>query len=89
MGEMFSMDKTGDTKTIWDPENEDEVKAAKKSFNHLKKKGYSGFHVKTAGRKGERMEDFLMNPEKRVDIPKELGYTTVAQEGKRKISTIE
>ncbi len=58
MGEMFSMDKTGDSKTIWDPENEDEVEAAKNSFDELTDKGYSAFDVKAAGRKGARMNKF-------------------------------
>ena len=55
---MFSMDKTGDTKTIWDPNKEDEVETAENSFNELIEKGYSAFHVKTGGRKGERMNKF-------------------------------
>lgn len=43
----------GDTKTIWDKSNPDEVEAAEKQFNFLtKEKKYKAYYV--TGEKGER-----------------------------------
>jgi hypothetical protein len=50
-------DRTGDHKSIWDPENPDEVEAAEHTFNSLKKKGYLAFRV-NEGNKGDQMKEF-------------------------------
>lgn len=53
------IDETGDTKVIWDPNNEDEVDAAKAQFKALKKKGYLAYAVKGKdGAKGEQIHEF-------------------------------
>ena len=54
-GELAVMDPTGDTKIIFDPENEDEVAAAKATFDTLKGKGFAAFKV--VGPKGEKSEE--------------------------------
>lgn len=56
--EMCVMDQTGDTKTIFDPNNSDEVEAARDTFNKLRKKGYLAYRVKGDGEKGEAITEF-------------------------------
>ena len=52
MGEMRILSREGDTKQIWDPENETEVEAAEMLFNELvKKKGYFAYYVDYKGKK--------------------------------------
>ena len=56
--ELAVMDKTGDTKSIWDPDNQAEVEAARSTFNALKKKGYIAYRVGRDGEKAEVMNAF-------------------------------
>jgi len=58
MSELVVMDQTGDTKTIFDPNNPDEVAVARDTFNALKAKGYLAYEVKGDGEKGEVMQEF-------------------------------
>lgn len=48
----------GDTRTTWNPENQDEVDNAKASFDRLKKKGYLAYTVEDNGEKGEVIQAF-------------------------------
>jgi hypothetical protein len=57
-GELAVMDISGDTKTIWDTNNPDEVEAARDTFNRLKKKSYLAYRVADGGGKGEIMREF-------------------------------
>jgi len=52
MNEMTVLDQTGDTKTVWDPSHPEEVEAARKTFNELKRKGYIAYNVTEGGKKG-------------------------------------
>jgi hypothetical protein len=52
------MDGSGDKKEIWDPDNHDEVDAARETFNRLTKKGYLAFKVKRDGEKGSQIHEF-------------------------------
>lgn len=52
------MDKTGDTKLIFDPNNADEVESAKNTFRDLKKKGFIAYRVSADGSKGEVIREF-------------------------------
>ncbi len=52
------MDGTGDTRSIWSPDNPDEVAAAKRTFTDLKKKGYIAYSVDEDGDKNEIMREF-------------------------------
>jgi len=55
MGEMRVLDPKGDLKVIWDPENDDEVEAAKNQFNELvKEKGFAAFEVGLGGKKSNK-----------------------------------
>lgn len=48
----------GDSRTIWNPENQDEVDAAKTTFTTLKKRGYLAYKVDQKGEKGEVIQEF-------------------------------
>lgn len=58
MHELCVMDRTGDTKTIWDPAKPDEVEAARAQFDALKKKGYIAYAVDEKGEKGRVISKF-------------------------------
>jgi hypothetical protein len=58
-GAFFIMDKTGDTKSIWDPKNSDEVEAAQDLFDNLvNEKGYKAFYCDEDGDRTEEMKSF-------------------------------
>jgi len=65
------MCKEGDTKFIWDPENRDEVEAARSHFNELvKEKKFSAFEVTTKGNKAKkRVDDFDPSLGKLILVP--------------------
>ncbi len=53
-GLMHELDKTGDTRVMWDKGNADEVAAARAQFDALKKKGFAAYRA--VGKKGEKGE---------------------------------
>jgi hypothetical protein len=69
MGEMRCMDKTGDTKVIWDPKNDDEVDAAEDQFNSLIDKGFTAYSVKKNGEKGKVIKEFDPDAGKIIMVP--------------------
>lgn len=69
MGELCCLDKTGDTKIIWNPNNTDEVANAKRTFDDLRKKGYVAFSVEKNGDKGTEISTFDPNAEKLILCP--------------------
>jgi predicted acetyltransferase len=52
------LDKTGDTKTIWDPSVADEVDAARAQYDKFKAKGYIAYKVDDKGEKSTVMGAF-------------------------------
>jgi hypothetical protein len=73
MGQMKTLDETGDTKLIWDPNIKDEVDVARESFNKLKKKGYIAYSVKEGGKKGTAINEFDPSAEKIILAPAVMG----------------
>lgn len=71
--EMAVMDQTGDTKLIWDEDNDVEVEAARTMFNSLKKKGYLAYSVDKKGEKGTQMSEFDASVEKIIMAPQMKG----------------
>jgi len=63
------MDGTGDTKLIWEEDNEVEVDAARELFNKLRGKGYNAYAVKENGKKGELINKFEPAAEKIILAP--------------------
>lgn len=58
MGGFAIMGLEGDTKSIWNPRDADEVEVAKAQFKDLTAKGFSAFRVGEDGKKGTRMTEF-------------------------------
>jgi hypothetical protein len=69
MGELSVLDRTGDTKIIWDSAQDAEVDAARAAFDDLKKRGYAAFSVTKKGDKGELMKKFDPDAEKIIMAP--------------------
>ena len=73
MGELAIMGKEGDTKVIWDVENEDEVEAAEAQFDALMDKGFSAFKVKKNGDPGVQIRKFKADAGKIIMVPPVTG----------------
>jgi hypothetical protein len=67
--EMAVMDATGDSKTIWNKDNPDEVECARDQFNKLTKKGYRAFSVGAKGKQDEIVTEFDPDMEKLIFVP--------------------
>ena len=72
-GEMCVMDRTGDTKIIWDRTKPDEVESAREQFDKLRKKGYAAYKVESGGGKGEVIREFDAHAEKIILAPPMVG----------------
>lgn len=70
---MEVMDPTGHTSVRWDPDNDDEVKAAEATFDAMKAKGYSAFRVEMAERRGARLDRFDPTAAKMILVPQLVG----------------
>lgn len=69
MGEMRELCSEGDTKLIWNPDNDEEVKAAKSHFRKLIDKGFQAFSVKKDGEKGKKVTAFDPGMEMIIMVP--------------------
>jgi hypothetical protein len=64
------MGKEGDTKSIWDPNNPDEVEAARKQFDFLVgEKRYAAFAVDKDGNKGAQIRTFDPKASRIIFVP--------------------
>lgn len=70
---LHVLDHTGDSRTIWNPENQDEVDAAKATFDRLKKKGYLAYTVEEDGKRGEVIRRFDPAAGKIIMAPQLVG----------------
>lgn len=59
----------GDTRTIWNPREPEEVAAARATFDRLKRNKFSIFKVGQDGEKGELMDAFDPNAAKLIAVP--------------------
>lgn len=73
MGNMAVMGVTGDTKLIWDAENEAEVDAARELFKNLKKKNYLAYSVGKKGKTDELINKFDPDLERIIMVPPVVG----------------
>jgi hypothetical protein len=73
VNELQVMDRTGDSKTIWDPDKADEVAAARETYNKLKAKGYGAFRVDKKGEAGTRLDEFDPQAGAIIMIPRFAG----------------
>jgi hypothetical protein len=72
-GLLAVMDRTGDTKVIWDRHNEAEVEAARATFDSLRSKGYLAYTVNKDGTTGEVIRAFDPTAEKIILSPPMAG----------------
>lgn len=72
-GEIAVMDRTGDTKFVWDSRNPAEVENARAQFDHWKKKGYLAHAVSRNGDKAEMILAFDPTLEKIIFSPPLVG----------------
>lgn len=71
---MEILDPTGDTKVMWDRNNEDEVAIAKAAFDAAITKGSSVFAVKgKKGEQGKRLTEFDPAIERMIVVPQMVG----------------
>lgn len=68
-GLLSVLDDTGDTRIIWDPDNEHEVSNARRTFDDLIKKGFRAFSVTKKGDKAEQVREFDKDAEKLIMQP--------------------
>lgn len=67
---METMGPEGDTKTIWDPSNQDEVDNARRTYENLVDKGYRPFYaIGKNGAQGEPMDKFDPEAGRLILIP--------------------
>lgn len=67
------MSDEGDSRIIWDPDNPDEVDAARATFDKLTGKGYQAYAVRRGGEKGERVRKFSPELERIILAPQTVG----------------
>ena len=72
-GELRVMGREGDTKVMWDSDNDLEVETAKESFDKLVGKGYAAFKVKKNGDQGARVKEFDADAEMLILVPPMAG----------------
>lgn len=73
MGELATMDQTGDTKVIWSADNADEIANARRMFTDLRAKGFVGYSVKKNGEKNEIIHTFDPEAERIIMAPPMVG----------------
>jgi hypothetical protein len=73
MSEMRVMGPEGDTKIIWDADEKDEVKNARRTFDNLRSKGYTAYSVKKNGDKKKVVTEFDPDAEKLIMVPAMVG----------------
>ena len=73
MGVLQTMDRTGDTKIVWDSDNADEVASARRTFNDLKNKGYRAYSVRKSGKRKDLITNFDPNAESLIMAPPMAG----------------
>ena len=71
--EMLVLDDTGDTKLVWDADNQEEIDAAKAMWTRLKGKGFIAFSVNSKGDRGKVLDEFDPNAEKIIMTPQMKG----------------
>lgn len=70
---MNIVDQSGDTKYIWDSDNEDEIAAAQAAYEKLIKKNYIAYTVDADGEQGRKIHRFDPSLGKIILIPPIVG----------------
>lgn len=72
-GELRILNAKGDTKIIWDTDNDQEVENAESTFDDLVGKGFAAFKVRGRGDKGEQIREFNADAGKLILVPPMAG----------------
>lgn len=73
-GVIERLDRTGDTKIMWDKSNPVEVAAAKAAFEAAQKEGALIYKVEgKQGERGEKMKDFDKKVQRMIIVPQLVG----------------
>lgn len=73
-GVIETLDRTGDTKVMWDSRNEDEVASAKAAFDtHIKRGGLAYKAEGKTGERGEKITKFDKKAERIILVPQLVG----------------
>ena len=70
---MQVLDQTGHTSVTWDAANQDEVAAARETFNTMTGKGYTAFRVDRRGNQSTQIREFDPSAEEMVLVPQLKG----------------
>jgi hypothetical protein len=71
---MHTLDRTGDQKVMWDKDNEDEVMAARRTFEDLTSKGYMAYKAEgKRGTQGEQIRRFDPDAERIILVKAHQG----------------
>lgn len=71
---MHTLDASGDTKVLWDRDNDDEVSSARRTFNELLGKGYLAYKAEgKRGEKGEQIREFDRTAERIILVKPSQG----------------
>lgn len=73
MGTMAIMGTEGDVKLEWNPDDPEDVRKARETFDTLKKKGFMAFSVKAGGKKGALLPEFDPHVASIVMVPAVAG----------------
>jgi hypothetical protein len=70
---LHVLDRTGDTRTVWDPTNDADVELAKSQFEQARGKGMTAYAVTKEGGKGEVVREWDPTAEKLIFAPANQG----------------
>lgn len=70
---LQTLDRSGDTKVIWDRTNADEVAVAQRTFRDLTRKGYLAYKADKRGDQGEQIREFNPDAERIILVPPSQG----------------
>jgi hypothetical protein len=74
MSTMHVLDSGGDTKIMWNADNQDEVRAARLHFQSLREKHYLAFKAEgREGTRGTQITEFDANLERIIMVPRSVG----------------
>jgi hypothetical protein len=69
MGTMRVVCQKGDSRIAWNPENKDEVDAARKAFEEYRRKEFAAFRVSPSGKKDGQISAFDPLAEEIIFVP--------------------
>lgn len=70
---LHLLDRTGDTRIEWDPNNPDEVAMARKAFKTAKDKKMLIYKTRADGSRAEQLREFDPTAERIIATPQTVG----------------